>query len=126
MALSDETRKVKDLSQKLSDTNKKRQQAEERFSRIKSVHVPKLTKTRDTVMSIVEALQRIKEDTGLLPDMFKRERKVNREYKEYVDEAQKERDEAVSERAGLIAKKNDLDLEVSRKIRLAQQAIGAR
>ena len=83
------------------------------------MHVPKLTKTRETVMSIVEALQRIKEDTGLLPDMFKREKKVNREYKTYVDEAQKERDEAVSERAGLIAKKNDLDLEVSRKIRLA-------
>ena len=107
------------MTSKLSDMNKKRQQAEERFSKIKSVHVPKLTKTRDTIFSIVEALQRIKEDTGLLPEMFQREKKVNREYKSYVDEAQKERDEAVNERAGLIAKKNDLDLEVSRKIRLA-------
>jgi hypothetical protein len=49
--------------------------------------VPKLAKTRETVLNIVEALQRIKEDTGLLPDMFKRERKVNNEYKDYVDEA---------------------------------------
>lgn len=110
---------MKTLSAKLSDTNKKKQQAEEKFSRIKSVHVPKLAKTRETVLNIVEALQRIKEDTGLLPDMFKRERKVNNEYKDYVDEAQKERDEAVSERAGLMSKAKDLDLEVSRKIRLA-------
>jgi len=106
--------------------NKKRQQAEEKFTKIKSVHVPKLKKTSDTVFEICEALKKIREDTDLLPDMFKKEKKVNTEYKQFVDEAQKQRDDAVGERAGLIAKKNDLDLEVSRKIRLAQQAIGAR
>jgi len=56
MMVDIEKGKVKDLSHKLQDTNKKRQQAEERFSRIKSVHVTKLAKTRETVLGIVEAL----------------------------------------------------------------------
>lgn len=51
--------------------------------------------------------------------MFKKEKKDNIQYKSRMEEAIKKQDEAVGERAGLIAKKEDLDLEVSRKIRLA-------
>jgi hypothetical protein len=58
--------------------------------------------------------------------MFKKEKKDNIQYKLRMEDAIKVKDSAVGERAGLIAKKEDLDLEVARKIRLAQQAIGAR
>ena len=84
---TEETRKVKETTAKLQEMNKKRQQAEEKFTKIKSVHVPKLAKTRDTVFEICEALKKIREDTDLLPDMFKKEKKVNTEYKQFVDEA---------------------------------------
>ena len=43
-----------------------------------------------------------------------------------MKDAVTEKNEAVSERAGLIKEQDNLQLEVARKIRLSQQAIGAR
>jgi len=126
MEIADLQRAEKELGTKLQEMNRKRQAAEDRHSQLKNSVVPKLNKARDSIDNICRELQRIREDADLLPDMFKKEKKDNIQYKSRMEEAIKKKDEAVGERAGLISKKEDLDLEVSRKIRLAQQAIGAR
>ena len=86
---------------------------------MKNSVVPKLNKAKDSIDNICRELQRIREDADLLPDMFKKEKKDNIQYKSRMEEAIKVKDAAVGERAGLVAKKDDLDLEVKRKIRLA-------
>ena len=52
--------------------------------------------------------------------MFKKEKKDNDRYCKYMEEHKKQRDEAVNVKDSLIAKRDDLQLEVERKIRLAR------
>ena len=58
--------------------------------------------------------------------MFKKEKKLNLDYKARMDEAIQKKNQVMAERAELISKKDDLNQEVGHKIRLAQQAIEAR
>jgi len=51
--------------------------------------------------------------------MFRKEKKVNENYMRIIEDAKTERDDAVGQKDGLLKSKEDLQLEVKRKIRLA-------
>ena len=51
--------------------------------------------------------------------MFMKEKKVNDNYMRIIEDAKTERDDAVGQKEGLLKSKEDLQLEVKRKIRLA-------
>ena len=51
--------------------------------------------------------------------MFRKEKKVNFDYLRIIEDAKKERDDAVGQKDGLVKARDDLTLEVKRKIRLA-------
>lgn len=89
-------------------------------------HAPRLEKGLTNVKSIVTELTKIKQDVDLLPDMFKKERNINISYEKYIKDAQSERDEAVGQKDGLLKSKDDLQLEVKRKMRLALVTQAAR
>lgn len=68
---------------------------------------------------MAKTLETIHQDTGLLPELFKKEINRSKNYEKIMHESVATKDEAVGERAGLMNKNADLNLEVSRKIRLA-------
>lgn len=69
---------------------------------------------------MAETLENIHQDTGLLPELFKKEINRSKNYEKIMNESVAMKDEAVGQRSGLMNKNVDLSLEVSRKIRLAQ------
>jgi len=118
MLLGDKEREIKAQVTRLREINKEKKTNEDKYNRLKSLTVPKLSKARDNVDAVVKELKEIREDSELLPDMFKKEKKDNDRYCKFMDEAKKERDEAVNMKDSLVAKRDDLQLEVDRKIRL--------
>ena len=92
MLLGDKEREIKAQLTKLKETNKEKKNYEDKFNRIKSNYLPKLNKARDNVDAVVKELKEIREDSELLPDMFKKEKKDNDRYCKFMDEAKKERD----------------------------------
>lgn len=90
------------------------------------IHAPRLEKALENVKSIVNELGMIKQDVDLLPDMFRKEKKVNENYMKIIEDAKFERDDAVGQTDGLKKSKEDLELEVKRKIRLAMVTQAAR
>ena len=68
----------------------------------------------------------IRQDVDLLPQMFMKEKKVNENYMRIIEDAKVERDDAVGQKDGLLKAREDLQLEVKRKIRLAMVTQAAR
>ena len=58
--------------------------------------------------------------------MFMKEKKVNENYMRIIEDAKVERDDAVGQKDGLLKAREDLQLEVKRKIRLAMVTQAAR
>lgn len=117
---------IQEQVNRIKDANKKKTVAEEKLSTVLVKHLPKLNKIKSEFDDIAKTLETIHQDTGLLPELFKKEINRSKNYEKIMHESVAMKDEAVGERGGLMNKNADLSLEVARKIRLAQQAIAAR
>ena len=71
-------------------------------------------------------LHKIREDTELLPDMFRQESKAKKKLEEEYAAQKKMMDDAAKMDASLKKQVRDLQSEVERKKKLAMQAIAAR
>ena len=67
-----------------------------------------------------EALEKIKQDANLLPDMFRAEAKYRKENKKEKDEAVAKMTDALRQHNKLVSERDDLKSELERKKRLAQ------
>jgi hypothetical protein len=66
-----------------------------------------------------EALEKIKQDAELLPDMFRAEARYRKENKKEKDEAIEKMTSAMKQHNKLVAERDDLKSELERKKRLA-------
>ena len=124
--LNDKDRELKAKYIQLKDMHKDNKTTNDKLTKLQSIHLPRLTKAMQNVGQVNSELKLINEDSALLPEMFKKERKTNIQYQTIMQDAIDERDKAVSARAGLMRTKEDLTIEVSRKVRLAMVTQAAR
>jgi len=90
------------------------------------IHAPRLEKALENVKNIVQELGHIRQDVDLLPDMFRKEKILNEKMKEFIEKAKRSEEDAVGQKDGLLKSKEDLQLEVKRKIRLSMVTQAAR
>ena len=119
-------RSKKDREAKIQELTRKYAIEKEQHQQLRSVYQPKLKETIVYQRELQKDLQQIREDSELLPDMFRIEsdqkKKIEAEFNRAVDQMRKaERDDAA-----LRKKVENLTDEVERKKRLAMQAIAAR
>ena len=117
---------LKNFTAKLRESNKESKAINDNYTKMMNIHGPRLEKALDNVKGIVNELTMIKQDVDLLPDMFRKEKKVNENYLSIIEDAKSQRDDAVGQKDGLLKSKEDLQLEVKRKIRLAMVTQAAR
>ena len=100
--------------------------AEDKISKYETWHIPKLKETMRYQRELADALEKIKTDAELLPDMFRFEANYRKENKKEKDDAIEKMNLAMKEHNKLVAERDDLKSELERKKRLAQQAMAAR
>lgn len=93
---------------------------------MKNIYLPKLNKTLAYQKEIVSELQQVRDDTELLPGMFREEAKERLQLVEERRQAQEKMSKAIKDDQALRKQVKDLTSEVERKKRLAMQAIAAR
>lgn len=98
----------------------------EGHQQLRSVYQPKLKETMQYQRELQKDLQQIREDSELLPDMFRIESDQKKKIEDEYNKAQKKMQEAARDDAALRKKVENLSDEVERKKRLAMQAIAAR
>lgn len=86
---------LKTASAKLREMNKESRAVSDNYQKMMGIHAPRLEKALENVKSIVNELGMIKQDVDLLPDMFRKEKKVNENYMKIIEDAKFERDDAV-------------------------------
>ena len=101
-------------------------EADERIGRDDNWYHPRLKETRRYQKELADALEKIKQDAELLPDMFRAEAKYRKENKKDKDDAVARMTGALKQHHKLVAERDDLRSELERKKRLAQQAMAAR
>ena len=114
------------MSNKLAEMARRFKQEKEAAQSLRQVYLPKLNDTKVFQRDLKLRIDEMKEDTALLPEMFRNERD---EKKRILTEFTKQKDEmerAKKEDAYLRKQVRDLTAEVERKKRLAMQAIAAR
>lgn len=116
----------KGLDATLKEAQKKARAAEEKHTKMVNQFQPKLESAIAYQKSISEAFVKIKEDTELLPRIFRAEAADRNKVKAQQKQAEKEAQEALAIRNALQKEINDLKRERDRKKQLSIQAIAAR
>lgn len=101
-------------------------QAEDKVFKYENWYQPRLKETQKYQKDLSEALEKIKQDANLLPDMFRAEAKYRKENKKEKDAAIDEMKNYKKQHNKLVSERDDLKSELERKKRLAQQAMAAR
>ena len=117
---------VKTLRQKLGETTKKLNSAQQREESFKNYYDPKLKSTIEYHKTLQDGLNQIKEDTQLLPRIFRAEAEDRKNIKAAQEKAEQDAEVARAMRRNLEARIDDLTKERDRRKQLALQAIAAR
>ncbi len=124
--LSDCKETNKELSSKLVDVRRQLKSIEDQHSKLKGTYKPRLDETKIHQTDILNQVKKLKEDSAMLPEMFRELVANNESLKSTMQTALDERDQAVKDDKRLKKKVADLESELDRKKRLALQAIAAR
>ena len=124
--VQDMQRGRKELQTRLAEVNKRLKLAKEKEESFNKYYEPKLRSTIEYQKTLQDGLVQIKEDTELLPKIFRAEAADRKNIKEAQLKAEKEAQEARAMRKTLEARIDDLTKERDRKTKLAMQAIAAR
>lgn len=108
------------------DLKRKNKSLDELHSKMKNSYIPKVKSTQDYQKELVEAIGKIREDSAMLPDMFRQLVKDSQELETQKNEAIKARDIALTSDTRLRTQVKNLTQELDRKKRLSMQAIAAR
>lgn len=116
----------KAMTTKIKDLTSAKKKAEDAVHRLENVIQPKIKKAYETQKDINNALTAIKQDSELLPSMFRKLVEENEKSKLSEKEAKLLAEDAASSKGKLESKIKDLENETARKKQLAMQAVAAR
>lgn len=114
------------MTAKIKDLTSAKKKAEDAVHRLENVIQPKIKKAYETQKDINNALTAIKQDSELLPSMFRKLVEENELSKNAKIEAINKANEAESKKDEQDRKISDLEKEIARKKQLALQAVAAR
>lgn len=119
-------RSNKDVKAKLFESQKKCKLAEEREQRISQSLKPKLQQAIEHQKSLFTNYNQIKEDTELLPMIFRAEAAVRTQALEAQAKAEIDAKEAVDKMQTLLQKISNLEKDKAKAMQLSMKAIAAR
>jgi len=120
------TRSVKEIKSKLSESQKKSKQAEEGMQKLSQQLKPKLQAAIEQQKFLFESYNRIREDTQLLPEIFRAEAAAHREAIKAQVQAEQDAKVAVDGMNELRARISNLQKDKAKNKDLALKAIAAR
>ena len=114
------------MSSKLYDLRRKQKSLEDLTTKMKNSQIPKLKNTIEYQKELTDGISKIREDSAMLPDMFRQLVSDSKELETKMIDAVGARDKALKDDTRLRKQVADLSSELERKKRLALQAIAAR
>ena len=120
MQLAEKEKNYKNLETHVVQLKTQIRAAEDKIVKYETWHIPKLKETIKFQKDLSDALEKIKIDAELLPEMFRAEARYRKDNEAKKNEAIREKDKAMKQHNKLVAQVKDLQSELERKKRLAQ------
>lgn len=96
------------------------------MAKLSGTYIPKIKQTHEFQKEILEKVQQIKNDSELLPWMFRAEAKESKKYKVEKEKAVTTMRDYEKDHFKLVNQRDDMENEIKRKERMAMIATAAR
>lgn len=126
MRLEDQEKENERLKVEKSNLRKLQKETEDKVTKYATQYMPKIKATQDFQKEIWEKVQQIKNDSELLPWMFRAEAKESKKYKVEKEKAVTTMRDYEKDHFKLVNQRDDMENEIKRKERMAMIATAAR